>query len=267
MTSPLHQLSLPTLIALSKALESDRLEFACGFGAISHHVPGHLIGSITEELKRLTQQGFTEKQIAYLLTVMAEERSQTQHQQDQVDLVWTGEPILGKQGRDTRVVVQNLFRMARQNLSIASYAVDTGDKARELFAPLVEQMEAIPTLKVKMFLNIAQDYHNPRPEAKVLSEFAEKFRHHIWHGRRLPEVYYDRRVLSQERSSRACLHAKCVIADDEHLLITSANFTEAAHLRNIEAGVLLRDPSAAQSMRLQFDSMIERGHLVRLPHL
>ncbi|WP_309744892.1 hypothetical protein [Chamaesiphon sp. OTE_20_metabat_361] len=30
--------------------------------------------------------------------------------------------------------------------------------------------------------------------------------------------------------TRACLHAKCVVIDEEYLLVTSANFTEAAHV-------------------------------------
>ncbi|WP_228024926.1 phospholipase D-like domain-containing protein [cf. Phormidesmis sp. LEGE 11477] len=81
----------------------------------------------------------------------------------------------------------------------------------------------------------------------------------------MPEVFYDPRSLSKENASRICLHAKCVVVDDKQLLVTSANFTEAAHQRNIEAGVLLSDAVAAKSMRSQFERLVKRKVLCRVP--
>ncbi|WP_334956674.1 hypothetical protein [Nostoc sp.] len=49
------------------------------------------------------------------------------------------------------------------------------------------------------------------------------------------------------------------------MLITSANFTEAAHERNIEAGVLLTDSATAQALRLQFDSLVSHKILRPIP--
>lgn len=51
------------------------------------------------------------------------------------------------------------------------------------------------------------------------------------------------------------------------MLLTSANFTEAAQVRNIEAGVLLDNPFIAQSLREQFESLVHRGALLRVPGL
>jgi phosphatidylserine/phosphatidylglycerophosphate/cardiolipin synthase-like enzyme len=48
--------------------------------------------------------------------------------------------------------------------------------------------------------------------------------------------------------------------------ITSANFTESAHERNIELGVLFRDnPRVAESIRSKFESLIQNGFLKPLP--
>ena len=48
--------------------------------------------------------------------------------------------------------------------------------------------------------------------------------------------------------------------------ITSANFTESAHERNIELGVLFREnPKVAQSIRSKFESLIQNGFLKPLP--
>ena len=54
----------------------------------------------------------------------------------------------------------------------------------------------------------------------------------------------------------------------EYTLITSANFTEAAQVRNIEAGVLVRNEFLAKSLREQFESLVRSGGLVSvaIPH-
>jgi phosphatidylserine/phosphatidylglycerophosphate/cardiolipin synthase-like enzyme len=77
-------------------------------------------------------------------------------------------------------------------------------------------------------------------------------------------VYYDPRSLD-EVGEPAFLHAKCIVIDDERALVTSANLTETAHVRNIEAGVLLEDPVFAKELRLSFEALISRGlvHRVR----
>jgi phosphatidylserine/phosphatidylglycerophosphate/cardiolipin synthase-like enzyme len=48
------------------------------------------------------------------------------------------------------------------------------------------------------------------------------------------------------------------------LLLTSANFTEAAQERNIEAGVVIDDEEFAKQMLRQLDYLIEDGTLVNL---
>ena len=54
--------------------------------------------------------------------------------------------------------------------------------------------------------------------------------------------------------------------DDETAFITSANFTESAHERNIELGVLFRENRrVAQSIRSKFESLIQNGFLKLLP--
>jgi phosphatidylserine/phosphatidylglycerophosphate/cardiolipin synthase-like enzyme len=93
--------------------------------------------------------------------------------------------------------------------------------------------------------------------------FAESFRRE-WPGPHLPDVYYDRRSLALDATERASLHAKCVIVDSRRSFVTSANFTEAAQERNLEAGVLVDDPHFAASLRAQFDALVQSGDLRRL---
>ncbi len=65
----------------------------------------------------------------------------------------------------------------------------------------------------------------------------------------------------QTKEVKSHLHAKCIVIDEQRALITSANFTEAAHARNLEAGVVITDPSIAKSLQAQFDILVERGEL------
>jgi phosphatidylserine/phosphatidylglycerophosphate/cardiolipin synthase-like enzyme len=112
-----------------------------------------------------------------------------------------------------------------------------------------------------MFLNIKRAHGSQKSDIAVIQEFAKTFQQRIWLGHRLPEVFYDPRSLTQTKGPKACLHAKCVIVDDRLLFVTSANFTEAAHERNLEAGVILDDSSAAKGMKLQFERLVQSGQL------
>ena len=58
----------------------------------------------------------------------------------------------------------------------------------------------------------------------------------------------------------AVCHVKAVVADNE-LLITSANLTDAAQLRNFELGTKINDKSLAQKTWHHFDQLIQKGML------
>jgi phosphatidylserine/phosphatidylglycerophosphate/cardiolipin synthase-like enzyme len=60
------------------------------------------------------------------------------------------------------------------------------------------------------------------------------------------------------------LHAKCVVVDERWAFVTSANFTEAAQERNIEAGVLLDHPKLAEALVARFQALREGGWLQRM---
>jgi phosphatidylserine/phosphatidylglycerophosphate/cardiolipin synthase-like enzyme len=209
----------------------------------------------------------TEKHIAYMLRLLAEERASSQNISDRINLVWTGHEVLGAECRDTSVVVRELFKAAQDSVLIASYAIDRGEKARNLFQVLASHLDTNPNLNVKMFLNVQRPFKDNTSETALLKEFAYVFRNDIWQGKQLPKVFYYPSSLSLQKNLRTCLHAKCIVVDQERLLITSANFTEAAHERNLEAGVVITDPIAARSMCSQFETLISTNILRRVPGL
>ncbi|AKG21297.1 DISARM system phospholipase D-like protein DrmC [Calothrix sp. 336/3] len=265
MTSPLLKLSRPSLLGLAAALETGRIQMNYSESNIAKYVSPLLAREIIAELNYLHSIGATASHIAYTLRLLASEREKSQEKQDSVELVWTGQEVLGSESRDTGVVVRDLFSTAKTSVLISSFAIDKGSKARALFATLAERMDANSELNVRMFLNVQRPHNNQQPESILLREFATTFRKQIWMGKRFPLVFYDPRSLALGNGFKACLHAKCIVVDEERLLVTSANFTEAAHERNIEAGVLINDPVAARGLRSQFETLVAKNILLRVP--
>ena len=76
-------------------------------------------------------------------------------------------------------------------------------------------------------------------------------------------MFYDPR--SVDPDVRGVLHAKSVVADEESVFVTSANFTAAALDENIELGLLVRHRPLALSVVRHLQGLIDRGMLRGLP--
>lgn len=59
-------------------------------------------------------------------------------------------------------------------------------------------------------------------------------------------------------------HSKVVIVDSRIAFVTSANLSQAAAERNLEAGVIIRDAQFASQMRQRFAKLREVGEIVEL---
>jgi len=192
------------------------------------------------------------------LDLLAESVRKRASVEDTVHLVTTGPEGVDADHRDTAVVVQDLFRRARESVLISGYALYQG---RPIFQELAERMDLNPSLSVRMFLDIGHEKTGVagRPADKI-ARFVQTFKDRHWPaGLRLPEIYYDTRSLEDE----GVLHSKCILVDGEELFVSSANFTDAAQHRNIEMGLLVTSRSiAAQALRF-FDSLIRSGHCRR----
>ena len=263
--SALRGLGRPAMKGLAAALEGERVVPPFQRSQLQGHVPDEQLQAVLVELQDLSASGMTPPHIAHMLRLLAEERASAQAIADRVELVWSGTEVMAGGSRNTAVVVQELFREARENVLIASYALDTGSKAEALFGPLAKRMDAEPGLHVRLFVNVHRKYRDETAESILLRDFSETFRHDIWPGERLPEVFYDPRSLATEGTVRACLHAKCIVIDEDRALVTSANFTEAAHERNIEAGTVITDTIIARALKAQFDTLVDHGALKRVP--
>lgn len=252
---------------LAAALDGGRVAPPYRESQLRGQVPDELVEGILRELVELSGLGMLPAHVAHMLRLLAEERAASQAIADRVALVWSGTEVMAGASRDTAVVVQQLFREAQQSVLIASYALDTGSKAEALFGPLANRMDAEPGLRVRLFVNVHRKHRDETADAVLLREFADAFRKNIWPGERLPEVFHDPRSLAIDGKTRACLHAKCIVIDEDRALITSANFTEAAHERNIEAGTVITDTILSRALKAQFDTLVDHGELERVPGL
>lgn len=267
MTEGLPVLSAPTLRALAGAVERNVLVAPFGAMQIGRHVAKAEQADALRLIEALHAAGLEGHALAIALRV-AEAARTAAHVKPQPTLVWSDLDIAGS--RDTAVVCNELFRGAQDSVVVSTFnlghkARDGEEKGNPVLLPLAKRMAEIASLRVRVFVNLRRlEYMAHASEREIEDAFVEWFRREIWPWEPVPEVYYDPRSLQAEGEESACLHAKCVVVDDAHAFVTSANLTEAAQERNIEAGVLLEDSAFARSLRRQFESLIDRGYVRRL---
>ncbi len=213
------------------------------------------VNAVVGELNGLVEEGWTRPQIMLLVWSIIRAR-QTANARQSIDLVWTGPEVDGAPSRDTVVVVRELFQQAREAVLLAGYVVFQGWR---VFETLAARMDQNPELDVRMFLNIERRPTDTSIDSDIVARFVERFREKEWPGRRLPALYYDPRALALDARDRACLHAKCIVVDHSIALVSSANFTEAALERNIEAGVLVHSRLFADHLERHFEGMVQSG--------
>ncbi len=258
MTTALFDLPAHLRRRLAGALEAGLLAAPCSLTAVRSVLGlregGEDLVSALGEFERLGISGATSA--VWLRTVEAvASRAPT------VDLVWTGPEVPGLHARDTRRVYEELLGSAERSVWASSYAYFDGPRAFEVLA---ERMDSTPDLRVTLLLNIQRRRGDTTAADQLVRKFADRFWGTDWPGSARPRVYFDPRSLELDGPA-GVLHAKAVVTDDATVFVTSANLTEAALDRNIELGLLVRDPALAASLSLHFRSLIEREILRPLP--
>ncbi len=254
-------LPVPVLKDLAEALEEGRLTAELGAKTLRSLVQNDAVAEVKRELQSCLDLGFGPKPLAAMLRAIAGERETQQRVKDRVSWVWSGPSDALFPSRDTSVVVQELFKQARRSVVLMSYAFDRGDKARKVFEVLADRMAETTELQVTFCANLQPSHDKLEKPEEAVARFKAQFKSDVWPWATLPKVYYDPRSLNSQGKDRASLHAKCLIIDSEVALVSSANFTEAAHERNFEAGVLVRDSEAATELEEQVLRLIAKGVL------
>jgi phosphatidylserine/phosphatidylglycerophosphate/cardiolipin synthase-like enzyme len=201
-----------------------------------------------EDFKKLN---FTTAQMICVLEKHKEEIRDGE--QSLPELVWTGPEALNSTFRDTSIVVQDLFREAKNEVLIVGFAFYQG---KEIFKELANKLDTIVDFRVVFIVDVRRDGNSSAEEAIIL-KFKTDFLKKQWPGKKMPEIYFDPRTLDLESDVKSSMHAKCIVVDSKKSFITSANFTQAAHQRNIEAGVVLDSVDYAINLKSQFMNLVE----------
>jgi len=255
----LAALSAANLASFATAVEAGWINGASPEVIFRPH-GGDLAAALRGWLLNIESAGFTPAQTARLISAVIAGR-----ERDQIlapDLVVSGPDVPGVPTADTYSVVQSLFQEAESEIVLAGYAFYNG---RLLFERLAEQKAKRPALRIIFHVDVARKHGDTTSPDALVMKYAHEFREKHWPWKPFPEAYFDPRALDADGKIRASLHAKVVVVDRRKILLTSANFTEAAHQKNIELGVLCSVPYLAERVCSYFEALRQTGQLRRLP--
>lgn len=174
------------------------------------------------------------------------------------DLILSGPEVNDVPTCDTLPTIHQLIHDAKMEILICDYAVHG---AESIFQHLSEAIQRNSSLRVRLVMHVFADSDSD-PSAATLSEFRRTFLSRHWKSSQPPEIFVDPRCIATDRNSRASMHAKCFVSDDSAALITSANLTNAAHRKNIEAGVVVRYSPMVRRLLRYFNALIDEGILI-----
>lgn len=253
-------LTLPSHLRrrLTEALAAGSLQVPCQASSLrASYGLGDAAEPIASAIEKLVSFGLSGEGCAEWIRSLDAAAARTQRP----DLVWSGPEVPGVHARDTRRVLDELLTSAERSLWLSTYAFFDGPKAFDILA---KRLDAKSDLQVTVLLNIQRKRGDTSALDQVVRRFTDAFWTKDWPGKTRPRVFYDPRSVDPDGPA-GVLHAKAVVADDQVVLITSANLTEAALDRNIELGLLARDRTLALSVVSHFRALIEQRLLSPLP--
>lgn len=253
--------STDELLRVANLIEAGLLTFPPDALALRDHVSQKQVANLAECLAKLARQDMRSEQVALLLRAYAAGRKSTDHVIQPIEIVVSGPDVAGG-ARDTGVVMRQLFGIAQKRVLAVGFAVHQG---KAVFKTLADRLDNDDAFDAVLCIDIRRQPGDTSLEREILLRFANQFANEEWPGKRLPRVYYDPRSLQSNGWTVSSMHAKCVVADGQQALVTSANFTEAAQERNIELGLLIDANTIAGRIEGHFNSLIDSGFLAPLP--
>ena len=256
-------LDLPpeALRGMVRSLESGPLSYGITRGTVEQYV-GAQASRVTAVLKRLSEGGCTSHVVAEMCGALLVSQERMETLRANLYLVLGGPDVAGVPVVDTATVARSLFAESKEDVIIATYVIYSPP---EFFTPLAQLLDANDTFSVRIIVYLSPERKSSdEPLPIIENRFRKRFVEKCWPGTRVPELWYDPRPFKHEPKEGGVMHAKCLIVDNTAALITSANFTEAAHSRNIEAGVLMRNSHEVVRLRRYFEGLMECGHLKRI---
>lgn len=204
-------------------------------------------------LHRVASTGGAPAPAALALALGAAARTDDWHRLHQSkELVWSGPKPLDTMLRRTDQALLELIGAAQRELFIVTFAAY---RVPALVGALVAA--AARGVRLEFLLESPADGGTSGPDP--VQALGEQLRacSVVWRWPR------DKRKTDLQ-GKVGSLHAKCAIADDTHLLVSSANLTEFAFELNMELGVLVVGGEMPAMVKGHFEMLKEDGWLVRV---
>lgn len=183
----------------------------------------------------------------------AGDAAQQQRQAQSVDLIWTGPGVLEVPLRRTDQALLEVIQAAEQELLIVSFAVY---KIPAITAALIQAYERGVRLRICVETPEPSGQRTAYNTLQALGrEVQQRAAIYLWPRDQRPQ---------STQGKTGSLHAKCAVADEHLLFISSANLTEYAMQLNMEMGVLIRGGTLPGMVTRHFTRLMEEGVLRRV---
>lgn len=162
---------------------------------------------------------------------------------NEVEIVWTGPSKINAGVRNTKPVIEEMLKSAKQGekVTIIDYRITSNAES------IVDELNSCLKDGVKIDLIVDKSRVN---EDELRKCFAEK-------SLTRPTIY----TRKDKESKFYKVHAKVIIIQDREMLVSSANLTELGTEVNFEMGLLVRGPIVKKMMSL-VTKMIEDEYFV-----
>lgn len=254
-------LDLPpkSLQALAEAFADGPLRSSLSAGLLAPFVGGKG-DRAAAVLKSLRDRGCSPSVLSELCEALHKAKARMTDAERNLFLVLSGPDVPGIPVLDTATVARSLFVEALQEVLVCSFVVYP---IPYFFTPLVEKMKTQPDFKVRFIVDVSHERKTPdEPLPVVANRFRKRFLETCWPGSAAPELLHDPRPFAEDLSLRGVQHSKIVLIDRCAALVTSANFTQAAQSKNIEAGFLTRDRHQVERIADYFDALQQTQRLI-----
>lgn len=167
-----------------------------------------------------------------------------------VELIWTGPGVMEVPLRRTDQALLEVINAAHQSLLVVSFAVY---KIPAITAALVGAFERGVDLRICV--------EAPEPSGERIAYDTIKALGPAVQQRAAIYIWPQDQRPADEQGHTGRLHAKCAVADEQVLFISSANLTDYAMNLNMEMGTLIRGGPLPQLVAAHFARLIEGGVL------
>jgi phosphatidylserine/phosphatidylglycerophosphate/cardiolipin synthase-like enzyme len=172
---------------------------------------------------------------------------------ESVDIVWTGPSAPQSALFRSEQTLLDLIRNARRNVLIVTYLAYKVAEVRDALLDALNRGVRV-MLVVEPEKSDGGGASVDTVEA-LRAQGDERIAVYAWPVHKRP---------TSSDGDRGILHVKCAVADDDVLLVSSANLTGYSLELNMELGLLVRHGDAPRRVKDHFDKLVYRGVLERV---